>query len=61
MYLNLCSSDPFIQCPRQKRVVDAFRKYSKKIELSGKVQHENDAIKMKVYNMKKSQYEKVNP
>ena len=48
MCLNLCSSDPFIQCPRQKRVVDAFRKYSKKIELSGKVQHENDAIKMKV-------------
>ena len=45
----------------KKGVVDALRKYSKKIEQSGKVQHENNAIKMKVCNMKKSQYEKVNP
>ena len=53
---------PVYSMPKTKKgVVDALRKYSKKIEQSGKVQHENNAIKMKVCNMKKSQYEKVNP
>ena len=61
MCLNLCPYDSLIYYPRQKWIVDAFKKYSKKIAEPGKVQHKKNAITLKVFNIKKLQYEKVQP